>query len=137
MSRYVVGVDVGTGSVRAALFDLRGSLLETAKQDIHTYSEHGIRFEQSSEEIWKAVCKAVRTVISDTNIDKTEVIGIGFDATCSLVVVTEDGQPLPVGEHGIGERNIIVWMDHRATDQAERINETGHAVLDYVGFEKT
>jgi D-ribulokinase len=133
MSRYVVGVDVGTGSVRAALFDLRGSLLETAKQDIHTYSEHGIRFEQSSEEIWKAVCKAVRTVISDTNIDKTEVIGIGFDATCSLVVVTEDGQPLPVGEHGIGERNIIVWMDHRATDQAERINETGHAVLDYVG----
>ncbi len=48
MSRYVVGVDVGTGSVRAALFDLRGSLLETAKQDIHTYSEHGIRCEQSS-----------------------------------------------------------------------------------------
>ncbi|MFC6761379.1 FGGY family carbohydrate kinase [Sulfitobacter porphyrae] len=27
----------------------------------------------------------------------------------------------------------MVWMDHRALDQAERINATGHRVLDYVG----
>ena len=27
----------------------------------------------------------------------------------------------------------MVWMDHRALEQAERINATGHRVLDYVG----
>ena len=27
----------------------------------------------------------------------------------------------------------MVWMDHRAADQADRINATGHRVLDYVG----
>ena len=37
--------------------------------------------------------------------------------------------PLPVGPIGDRRRNIIVWMDHRAIDQAERINATGHPVL--------
>ena len=31
------------------------------------------------------------------------------------------------------ERNIIVWMDHRATDQARRINADGPTCCDYVG----
>jgi len=31
------------------------------------------------------------------------------------------------------EHNVIVWMDHRAVEQAERINRTGHDVLRYVG----
>jgi D-ribulokinase len=44
-----------------------------------------------------------------------------------------DGEPLPVGPSGDPERNIIVWMDHRATEQARRINSTGDAVLNYVG----
>ena len=37
------------------------------------------------------------------------------------------------GARGSLARDIIVWMDHRALDQAERINATGHRVLDYVG----
>ena len=45
----------------------------------------------------------------------------------------ENGAPLPVGHTNDPSRNIIVWMDHRAIDQANRINKTGHRVLDYVG----
>ncbi|MGH6884260.1 MAG: FGGY-family carbohydrate kinase, partial [Hypericibacter sp.] len=55
------------------------------------------------------------------------------DATCSLVVVARDGQPLAVGPSGESNRNVIVWMDHRALDQTKRINETGENVLRYVG----
>lgn len=43
------------------------------------------------------------------------------------------GQPLPVGDPGAGDRDIIVWMDHRALEQAERINALNHGVLNYVG----
>src|SRR6202042_2686300 len=30
-------------------------------------------------------------------------------------------------------QNVVVWMDHRATEQAARINATPHEVLRYVG----
>ncbi|MGG2478933.1 ribulokinase, partial [Rhizobium sp. BR5] len=42
-------------------------------------------------------------------------------------------QTLPVGAPDHPERDIIVWMDHRAVEQAERINAGEYAVLKYVG----
>lgn len=131
--QYVMGIDVGTGSARAGIFDTQGELIAVAKQDIVLFSEGSSRFEQSSEDIWSAVCFCVRDVIKQAGVDPSVVIGIGFDATCSLVVIGQGDKPLAVGDHEIAERNIIVWMDHRATDQAERINAAGHDVLRYVG----
>jgi FGGY-family pentulose kinase len=61
------------------------------------------------------------------------IAGIGFDATCSLVVLDEHDRPVTVSPTGVDEQNVIVWMDHRATAEAERINATGHEVLRYVG----
>ncbi|WP_283193357.1 FGGY-family carbohydrate kinase [Rhizobium sp. AN80A] len=131
--RYVIGVDVGTGSARAGVFDLGGRMLASAKRDITLYREAGSIVEQSSNEIWRAVCEAVRQSISDAGVTPEAIVGLGFDATCSLVVLGDQGKPLPVGPSEDPERNIIVWMDHRAVSQAERINALGHAVLRYVG----
>lgn len=129
----VVGVDVGTGSARAGVFDLHGRLLASAKQDIRLFHAPGAIVEQSSEEIWRAVCTSVRAAVAGSGAAPERIVGIGFDATCSLVVLGEGGRPLPVGPSGDPERNIVVWMDHRAVAQADRINATGHEVLRYVG----
>ncbi|QFY63965.1 FGGY-family carbohydrate kinase (plasmid) [Rhizobium grahamii] len=131
--RYVIGVDVGTGSARAGLFDLGGNMLAAAKQDIDLFREAGAIVEQSSAQIWDAVCATVRSVVETAAVDPADIIGLGFDATCSLVVMGEGGRPLPVGPSDEPSRDIIVWMDHRAVAQAERINELGHDVLRYVG----
>lgn len=132
-ARHVIGVDVGTGSARAGLFDLSGNMLAVAKRDISLFREVGAIVEQSSTEIWNAVCAIVREVVTSARIDPVSVIGIGFDATCSLVVLGEGGVPLAIGPSGDADRDIIVWMDHRAVEQAERINALGHDVLRYVG----
>src|SRR5690606_18353925 len=79
------------------------------------------------------VCMAVRDALAKAGAEPDRVAGIGFDATCSLVVLGEGGKPLPVGSSEDPFRDIIVWMDHRAVDQAERINAMGHDVLKYVG----
>jgi D-ribulokinase len=131
--QYVVGVDVGTGSARAGIFDLAGRMMASAKRDITLYQASGSIVEQSSREIWNAVCQAVKDALSQAAVSPDQVAGIGFDATCSLVVLGEGGQPLAVGPSGQAERDIIVWMDHRAVAQAERINATGHEVLKFVG----
>ncbi|PYE23020.1 FGGY-family pentulose kinase [Rhizobium sp. PP-CC-3A-592] len=131
--RYVIGVDVGTGSARAGVFDFDGRMLGVAKRDITLFREAGGMVEQSSTEIWSAVCDVVRRAVARAGIDPALVTGLGFDATCSLVVLGKDGAPLPVGPSEDPNRNIIVWMDHRAVAQAERINALGHDVLRYVG----
>lgn len=132
MASHVIGIDVGTGSARAGVFDLSGRMVATAKRDIALWREGDIA-EQSSADIWSAVCASVREAVVEAAIAVEQVAGIGFDATCSLVVLGEGGSPLPVGPHGDRARDVIVWMDHRAIAQAERINATRHPVLDYVG----
>lgn len=131
--RYVIGVDVGTGSARAGIFDLAGQMVASAKRDITLFHETGSIVEQSSAEIWRAVCDSVKDALAQSAVSPDQVAGIGFDATCSLVVLGAGGVPLPVGPSERAERDIIVWMDHRALEQAERINRTGHDVLKYVG----
>jgi D-ribulokinase len=132
-ARYVIGVDVGTGSARAGVFDARGVMAASAKHEISVFHSSGSIVEQSSTEIWRAVCQAVRDALAAAALAPGDIAGISFDATCSLVVLGEGGKPLPVGPTEQAERDIVVWMDHRAVDQAQRINETGHAVLRFVG----
>nr|BAT27805.1 L-ribulokinase [Aureimonas frigidaquae] len=128
-----VGVDVGTGSARAGVFDRSGRLLGTAKRDIRIWRGEGSIVEQSSNDIWNAVVASVREAMTLSGVPAEAVRGLGFDATCSLVVIGPDGKGLPVGPSEDPERDIIVWMDHRALGQAERINATRHPVLRYVG----
>jgi D-ribulokinase len=130
---YVLGIDVGTGSARAGVFTTNGRMVGTDKCPIAIYREGGAIVEQSSDDIWQAVVKSVRGALEASGVKPEHILGIGFDATCSLVVLAENGAPLPVGDPQHPERNIMVWMDHRALEQAERINASGHRVLDYVG----
>ncbi|XP_029803915.1 FGGY carbohydrate kinase domain-containing protein isoform X3 [Suricata suricatta] len=128
---YYVGVDVGTGSVRAALVDQRGILLAFADQPISQWEPQFNHHEQSSEDIWAACCVVTKKVVQ--GIDVNRIRGLGFDATCSLVVLDQQFCPLPVNHEGESHRNIIMWLDHRAVSQVHRINETKHGVLQCVG----
>ncbi|ECA1898424.1 TPA: FGGY-family carbohydrate kinase [Salmonella enterica subsp. enterica serovar Eastbourne] len=132
-NKVVIGVDVGSGSVRAGIFNLEGGLLTRAVQNINVFRRSGSRVEQSSTEIWLAICHCIKQSLEETRTRPENVVGLGFDATCSLVVVGENGRPLATSADGNADQNIIVWMDHRATAQAERINATRHPVLKYVG----
>ena len=133
MEKFVVGVDVGTGSARAGLFDLRGHRRATASKPIQMWQPKPEWAEQSSDDVWDAVGSVVRQVVADSEIDPAQVVGIGFDATCSLVVLDKDDKPLTVSEGGDPARNVIVWMDHRALAETEKINRGGYDVLRYVG----
>ncbi|KAM3699397.1 hypothetical protein ACJW31_05G022300 [Castanea mollissima] len=127
-----LGVDVGTGSARAGLFDENGKLLGSSSSPIQIWKD-GDCVEQSSTDIWHAICAAVKSASSLANVAGKEVKGLGFAATCSLVAVDADGSPVTVSWSGDSRRNVIVWMDHRAVEQAERINSRNSPVLQYCG----
>ncbi|XP_055335255.1 FGGY carbohydrate kinase domain-containing protein-like [Paramacrobiotus metropolitanus] len=162
---YFIGVDVGSASVRAGLYSLQETrFIKTATEPIsihrQTFVCHQNRtcetISQSSGQIWNAVCRCVRSVTS--KVDAHLVKGIGFDATCSLVVVDSNaGKPISVIPTDVSatgfagnlepnsERNlsqtrehafdIIMWQDHRAKSETDFINEAlqDHIALKFVG----
>ena len=58
MGEAFIGVDVGTGSARAGVFDAEGRLLASARRPIAIWREAGEVVEHSSEDIWRATTEA-------------------------------------------------------------------------------
>ncbi|WVW78444.1 hypothetical protein I302_100398 [Kwoniella bestiolae CBS 10118] len=149
---YYIGFDVGTGSGRACLVDKNGKLIAEHSEATLTHrspTDHRI-FEQSTTNIWLSLSKCCQTILKSSGIDPAQVKGIGFDATCSLAVVNKQGRPVSVSRTGLTEEdesdvnlgredeerdvwNVILWADHRAEEEAEKINSTGEGVLGFVG----
>src|SRR6516164_4546794 len=130
---FFIGVDVGTGSVRAGVFDATGCMFGSASSPIQMWKPQADFVEQSSNDIWEKCCQVVRRAVQQASISPGAVAGLGFDATCSLVVLDANGEPVSVSPTGEHTQNVIVWMDHRAVEQTDRINTLKHEVLRYVG----
>ncbi len=131
MKHVAIGVDVGTGSARAAVFGLDGTMLGQASRPITTWRPQPGFVQQSSTDIWSGVVAAVREAVQHAG--PVHPVGIGFDATCLLVANDASGAPVSVSPDGAAEQDVIVWMDHRAQEQADRVDAGQHEVLKYVG----
>ncbi len=128
-----LGVDVGTGSARAGLFTEAGQMVGYAAHPIKLWRDGETMVEQSTADIWSAVCRTVCEAIRLSGANARQIKGIGMDATCSLVVLGQNYATLTASLSGDPARDVIVWMDHRAEAQAERINSVGGTPLAYVG----
>jgi FGGY-family pentulose kinase/HAD superfamily hydrolase (TIGR01509 family) len=130
MGGLYIGVDVGTASARAGVFDEAGRLVASARRPIALFREAGEVVEHASADIWAATTAAVREAAGP---HAGEIAGLGFDATCSLVALDDDGGSLTVSPKARPERDTIVWMDHRAVKEAAEINAGGHDPLRFLG----
>jgi FGGY-family pentulose kinase len=130
---FYLGIDVGTGSARAGIFDAAGVMAGMGVEPIRIWRPKEDFVEQSSDDIWRACGVAVRAALAEAGVNGGRIRGIGMDATCSLVALDAADRPVTVSPTGSDEQNVVVWMDHRAIAQAERITATAHDVLRYVG----
>lgn len=123
----VIGVDVGTRSARAGLFNTAGELLEYAKRPISLRRPRPETGEQDSEEIWRAVCASVRETMEASGANPDQVRGLGIDATTSLVARGADGAQISISETGEPRWDVISWMDHRAVEEAREATAANDA----------
>lgn len=133
MRDHVCAVDVGTGSARAGVFGASGSMIARAERPILMNEPLPNHAEHDSEDIWRAVCGAVRDAKAKSGVSAKQIAGIAFDATCSLVIRGEGGRQISVSTTGEARWDTIVWLDHRALNEAESCTATGHRVLDFIG----
>jgi FGGY-family pentulose kinase len=119
----VVGIDLGTESVRLGAFDLQGRRVASARRTYPTAYPHDGWAEQDVESWWPAIRSAMAEV--QVALGGRELLGIGVSTTASTVVVLDaEGQPL---------RPAIMWMDNRAVDEVDRTAQSQHPVMAWSG----
>src|SRR5262245_51342209 len=92
--KLLLGVDVGSHSVRAGLVDTGGAVVGRSIQPITVTTPAPLHYEQSSDEIWAAVCRAIREAVSVAGVDPGRVAALAFDATSSVALFDSDGRPV-------------------------------------------
>ncbi len=105
----LLGIDLGTSSVKVVLLDQQGSLIAQAE------AEYGVSrplpgwAESAPHDWWNATVTAVRTVVAAA--PQARPAGIGLSGQMHGVVPTRaDGSPV---------RNAILWADARAHDELD------------------
>jgi FGGY-family pentulose kinase len=121
---YVLGIDAGTTSLRAGLFNLQGEPLHFYDQDYTTLYPQAGWAEQRPADWWHALVTAVRGCLAASDVDTSRVIGLAIDAPCDILFTDASGNPLT---------DSIMWMDLRATQQAQQLTATHDPVLRYCG----
>ncbi len=120
----VLGIDAGTESIRAGLFDLNGQPLGFSDQSYATFYPRPGWAEQHPDEWWSALVTAVRGCLSTSGGNSSRVVGLAIDAPCDILLTDSQGTPLT---------SSLMWMDLRADAQARRLTETHDPVLRYCG----
>ena len=122
---YLIGVDYGTESCRAGIFDLNGYPL-AAQSTVYklTHPRPGWA-EQSPAEWWTALQSSIQGAMKAAGVGADAIAGISVDATtCTVVAIDKSGRVI---------RPAIMWMDIRASDQAERIGQSTNPARKYNG----
>ena len=117
----VIGVDGGTESLRAGVYDATGRCLAAASHRYDTMFSPGARAEQDPEDWWNALGQAVRQAVAAAGVGPDDVGAIALDTTCCSVVA------LDATGHAV--RPAIIWMDVRAGEEAAAVLATGDEAL--------
>lgn len=107
--QYCIGIDSGTQSTRAMMFDLSGTFICGAtvrhKPLIHG-ADGGIYMDE--ENLWTSLCKATQDMMSQFKGDKREILGVGLSPHNGTVFfMKNDGTHL---------MHPICYQDYRTAD---------------------
>lgn len=118
---YFLTADGGTESLRARVYDLAGSCLGSVAVPYETRFSSGARAEQDPADWWRNFVTASRGAIAEAGIDPRDIEAIAYATTsCTVVALDQNGDAL---------RPALIWMDVRATAEAEAVLATGDGAL--------
>jgi len=106
MKTALLGLDVGTTSTKAVLFDLNGTeLIRMTSSPYRVHSPYPGWVEQDPEELWGAVTSCLRDVMGRVR---------GQVRVAALCMAVQSGSLLPATELGEPVYPLITWMDGRS-----------------------
>jgi xylulokinase len=107
----LVGLDVGTSSVKALFITTTGEVIRRVEHKLTTKYEAGGVAQQDAVDYWEAV-KSIFAQVPDL-LDQIAAIGLSGQ-TPSVVCIDELGTPT---------YPVLIWQDNRATSEAAKLVE--------------
>lgn len=113
MEKYLVGVDLGTTSIKVAIIDEDAKVLGISSSSYHMITPNQDYAQIDTEDMWQAYCKCLRLLFNGKNLDPSKVKGISISSLCpGVAAFGEDGEVLV---------DPIIYSDRRSTEEAEII----------------
>ena len=126
MNRYLLGLDQGSTTSRAVLYDLEAQVMAEAYREVYPHHPYPTWAEVDPEDWWQATVAVIREVLSRSGVDPSDIAGMG--ATALLHAAT------PVDEAGHPLARPMLWMDQRCQPQVEwMIREHGAEIEAVMG----
>jgi len=115
---YILALDQGTTSSRAALFDHAGKMVCVAQKEFRQIFPQPGWVEHDPEEIWSSQAGVISQALAKLklNHDAIAAIGITNQRETTIVWDRKTGRPI---------YNAIVWQDHRTAPYCDQLKKQG------------
>ncbi|WP_282235726.1 FGGY-family carbohydrate kinase [Salinicola endophyticus] len=114
---YLMGLDGGSSSTKAVIFDLAGDVVGVGRQSCPLEHPQAHWVERDMETVWAGAAAAIRDALAQADVSASEILAVG---------VTAHGDGLyPVDRHGEALGKGITSLDSRAAGVVERWCQEG------------
>jgi xylulokinase len=128
--KYLIGVDLGTSSTKAALYQIDGKLISEASVEVQLYYPRPGVVEQENEDFYTSAAQTVRTCIETSGINPKEIAALAFDSQMAGVGMIDDAYR-PVAR-------FDSWLDMRCQPFIEQMDaEAGERITQLTGCPPT
>jgi len=104
---YLLGIDIGTESARAALVSQNGDVVASASKTYHLSCPKQGWAEQDPQIWWEATVQNIHSVLAQSGIDPTQIAGIGSAGQMHA--------PVPIDAKGrLVSHEVLLWCDKRS-----------------------
>lgn len=110
---YLMGIDLGTSSVKTMIMDEMGHVHGLAQAGYDIMTPQPGYAEQDPEIWWQQTCLTIRQAMKQADIGNEEIAAVGLSGQMhGMVLVDDNGNPL---------RPAIIWCDQRSKSEVEQI----------------
>ncbi|ADU31094.1 gluconokinase [Evansella cellulosilytica] len=127
ISKYVIGLDIGTTSAKAVTFTTGGEVIGEHEEDYSIIQPFPEWVEQDPYAIETAALSAIKLSIEKAGINSAQIVSIGISAAMhSLICMSKDGDALT---------NSITWADRRSVKQSTEVkaSDLGNKIYLHTG----
>lgn len=115
MNKFVLGADIGSGSVKLTLLSREGRIQGTASCEYPTCYPQVGWCEQNPEDWCVAFKSALKNILIQSKVNKAQIEAVSFDAATHTAVLLDDQKRVL--------RRAILWTDQRSKEEVRELTD--------------